>query len=47
MVPESDKDVRAIIQERAEFHRHSVGVSELEDEAAAPDAELQRISRRI
>lgn len=47
MVPESDEGVRAIIQEHAEFPRHAVGVSELEDEAVATDAELQRIRRRI
>lgn len=47
MVPESDEEVRAMVQEHAEYIRHGVSVSELEDEAAVTDAELQRIRRRI
>jgi len=47
MVPESDEDVRAMVQERVEFPWHALGASELEDEAAAADAELQNIRRRI
>lgn len=47
VVPESDEGVRRIVQERAEALRHVVGVRELEDEAAAADAELKRVRRRI
>jgi len=45
-VPQTDEGVRTIEEEQAEFPRHGCRVSELEDEAAAADAELQSVRRR-
>ncbi|RDX71590.1 hypothetical protein CR513_49048, partial [Mucuna pruriens] len=45
MVPKSDEGVQRILKECAEYLRHVLGVSELEDEAPFADAELQRVRR--
>jgi len=46
-VPQADEGVRRIEEERAEFLRYGLRASELEDEAAAADAELQNVPRRM
>ncbi|KAJ1414318.1 hypothetical protein SESBI_18856 [Sesbania bispinosa] len=47
MIPEPDEGVARVPEELTEDHRHGVGVSELEDEAAATNAELQGVCLRI
>lgn len=47
LVPESDESVVRIVQQSAEVTRYAVGVRQLEDEASAADAELQRFRRRV
>ncbi|CAH9062534.1 unnamed protein product [Cuscuta europaea] len=45
--PNPDEGVRFVAQEAAKDERHCGGVRELEDQAAAADAELESVSRRI
>lgn len=46
-VPEPDEHEDRAQQHQPEERRHTLGTRELENEAAAYDAELQRVSRRI
>lgn len=47
MVPESDEGDARVFEELVKRERRGLGVSEMEDEDAASDAELQGVCRRV